>query len=330
MKLCIVGITGLVGSELLQVLEKSLFRIDEFFPVASEKSIGKKVMLRGKEYEVLSLSAALEMKPDICIFSAGSAISKEWAPRFASDNCFVIDNSSQWRMQEGVPLVIPEVNASEISNNTRIISNPNCSTIQMVLVLSRLHEAFRIRRIVVSTYQSVSGTGVLAVEQLMNERAEIKGEKAYPHSIDLNCLPHGGSFCDNAYTTEEEKLIYETRKILNDQNIQVSPTVVRVPVIAGHSESVNIEFDMPFEMNEIYRLLEETPGVIVQDKPKENVYPMPLYCKGKDEVFVGRIRRDYSITNAINLWIVADNLRKGAATNAVQIAEYIEDVLIEK
>lgn len=330
MKLCIVGITGLVGSELLQVLGKSLFRIDEFFPVASEKSIGKKVMLRGKEYEVLSLSAAVEMKADICIFSAGSTISKEWAPRFASNNCFVIDNSSQWRMQENVPLVIPEVNAAEISSETRIISNPNCSTIQLVLVLSRLHETFHIRRIVLSTYQSVSGTGVLAVEQLFNERNKKQGKKVYPHQIDLNCLPHGGSFLENGYTTEEEKLIYETRKILNDQNIQVSPTVVRVPVIAGHSESVNIEFEKPFEMSEIYRLLEETPGVIIQDNPQENLYPMPLYAKGKDEVFVGRIRRDQSIANGLNLWIVADNLRKGAATNAVQIAEYIQDVLYSK
>lgn len=329
MKLCVVGITGLVGSELIKVLNESLIKLDEFIPVASEKSAGKKVVLREQEYDVLTLAQACEMKPDIAIFSAGSAVSKEWAPKFAEAGCYVIDNSSQWRMFNEVPLVVPEINASTIQKENLIIANPNCSTIQLVLALSRLHEAFKIKRIVVSTYQSVSGTGVKAVQQLNNERTEKDGEMAYPHQIDMNCIPHGGSFSKNGYTSEEEKLIYETRKILDDANIHVSPTVVRVPVIGGHSESVNIEFDKPFEIEEIYSLLENTPGIVIQDDPKNNVYPMPLHAQGLNDTFVGRIRRDESIENGLNMWIVADNLRKGAATNAVQIVEYLEEVFFK-
>ncbi|PKP05294.1 MAG: aspartate-semialdehyde dehydrogenase [Bacteroidetes bacterium HGW-Bacteroidetes-6] len=323
MKLCIVGITGLVGSELINVLNESALKIDDFIPAASEKSKGKSISLRGRNYTTVTPAEACDMKPDIAIFSAGSAVSKEWAPRFAEKGCFVIDNSSQWRMYNDVPLVVPEINADTISSETKIISNPNCSTIQMVLALSRLHLAFGIKRIVVSTYQSVSGTGVAAVKQLMNERDGIDGEKVYPYPIDMNCLPHGGSFLSNGYTTEEEKLVNETRKILRAPQIQVSATVVRVPVTGGHSESVNIEFEKPYEIADIYKLLNETPGVVVQDNPAENIYPMPLYAKGKNETFVGRIRRDDSIANGLNLWVVADNLRKGAATNAVQIAEWV-------
>lgn len=326
MKLCVVGITGLVGSELIKVLNERLLRIDEFIPAASEKSQGKKVILRNKEFNIVSPAEACEMKPDIAIFSAGTGVSKEWAPKFAENGCYVIDNSAQWRLFDEVPLVVPEINANVIGKNNHIIANPNCSTIQLVLAVSRLHEAFKIKRIVISTYQSVSGTGVKAVQQLYNERLEKDGEMAYPHPIDMNCLPHGGTFRENGYTSEEEKLIHETRKILGDPNIQVSPTVVRVPVLGGHSESVNIEFKKPFELQNIYDLLENTPGVVILDDPKNNVYPMPIMARGRDEIFVGRIRRDYSIENGLNMWIVADNLRKGAATNAVQIAEYLQEV----
>ncbi len=323
MKLCIVGITGLVGSELIQVLNESALHVDEFICAASERSKGKEVEIRGKKNTVVTPAMACVMKPDIAIFSAGSGVSKEWAPRFAANGCFVIDNSSQWRMYDEIPLVVPEINADTITRETKIIANPNCSTIQLVLALSRLHAAFGIKRIVVSTYQSVSGTGVFAVEQLMNERAGKQGKMVYPHPIDMNCLPHGGSFLPNGYTTEEEKLVNETRKILRAPQIQVSATVVRVPVTGGHSESVNVEFERPYEIADIYKLLNETPGVVVQDNPAENLYPMPLYAKGKNDTFVGRIRRDDSIANGLNLWVVADNLRKGAATNAVQIAEWV-------
>lgn len=323
MKLCIVGITGLVGSELIQVLNESPLHVDEFICAASERSKGKEVEIRGKKNTVVTPAMACVMKPDIAIFSAGSGVSKEWAPRFAANGCFVIDNSSQWRMYDEIPLVVPEINADTITRETKIIANPNCSTIQLVLALSRLHAAFGIKRIVVSTYQSVSGTGVFAVEQLMNERAGKQGKMVYPHPIDMNCLPHGGSFLPNGYTTEEEKLVNETRKILRAPQIQVSATVVRVPVTGGHSESVNVEFERPYEIADIYKLLSETPGVTVQDNPAENIYPMPLYAKGKNDTFVGRIRRDDSIANGLNLWVVADNLRKGAATNAVQIAEWV-------
>lgn len=323
MKLCIVGITGLVGSELIQVLNESALHVDEFICAASERSKGKEVEIRGKKNTVVTPAMACVMKPDIAIFSAGSGVSKEWAPRFAANGCFVIDNSSQWRMYDEIPLVVPEINADTITRETKIIANPNCSTIQLVLALSRLHAAFGIKRIVVSTYQSVSGTGMYAVEQLMNERAGKQGNMVYPHPIDMNCLPHGGSFLPNGYTTEEEKLVNETRKILRVPQIQVSATVVRVPVTGGHSESVNVEFERPYEIADIYKLLSETPGVTVQDNPAENIYPMPLYAKGKNDTFVGRIRRDDSIANGLNLWVVADNLRKGAATNAVQIAEWV-------
>ncbi len=329
MKLCIVGITGLVGTEIIKVLNESSLSVDEFILAASVKSVGKKVLVRGIEYAVVDVAQACEMKPDIAIFSAGSEVSKEWAEKFAKIGTYVIDNSSQWRMHDEIPLVVPEINADSIQKNNHIIANPNCSTIQLVLVLSRLHEAFGIKRIVISTYQSVSGTGVKAVRQLFNERAEKDGEMAYPHPIDLNCLPHGGDFCENGYTTEEEKLIYETRKILNTPNLQVSPTVVRVPVLGGHSESVNIEFEKAFDLNEVYTLLNTTPGVEIQDDPENNIYPMPLMAQGKNETFVGRIRRDFSIKNGLNMWIVADNLRKGAATNAVQIAEYLEERFFE-
>jgi aspartate-semialdehyde dehydrogenase len=328
MKLCIVGITGLVGNELVQVLNDSNLKVDEFICAASERSKGKEIEIRGKKYYAVTPAEACEMKPDIAIFSAGSEVSKEWAPRFAANGCFVIDNSSQWRMYNEIPLVVPEINANTITQNTKIISNPNCSTIQLVLAISRLHTKYSVRRLVISTYQSVSGTGLYAVEQLMNERAGKQGKMVYPHPIDMNCLPHGGTFLPNGYTSEEEKLVNETRKILNSPQIKITATVVRVPVLGGHSESVNIEFQKAFDLENIYKLLNETPGVVVQDNPSENIYPMPLYAKGKNETFVGRIRRDESVANGLNLWIVADNLRKGAATNAVQIAEWVATNLL--
>ncbi len=328
MKLCIVGITGLVGNELVQVLNDSNLKVDEFICAASERSKGKEIEIRGKKHYAVTPADACEMKPDIAIFSAGSEVSKEWAPRFAANGCFVIDNSSQWRMCNEIPLVVPEINANTITQNTKIISNPNCSTIQLVLAISRLHTKYSVRRLVISTYQSVSGTGLYAVEQLMNERAGKQGKMVYPHPIDMNCLPHGGTFLPNGYTSEEEKLVNETRKILNSPQIKITATVVRVPVLGGHSESVNIEFEKAFDLENIYKLLNETPGVVVQDNPSENIYPMPLYAKGKNETFVGRIRRDESVANGLNLWIVADNLRKGAATNAVQIAEWVATNLL--
>jgi len=321
MKLAIVGATGMVGNIMLQVLEERNFPYTELILTASDKSIGKELECKGKKHKLVSLQTALEAKPDIAIFSAGGTISKLWATKFAENGTRVIDNSSAWRMDDSIPLVVPEINFNHIKEKDRIIANPNCSTIQMVLALSNLHKEFKIKRLIISTYQSVTGTGVKAVKQLMDERAGNKVEKVYPYQIDLNCLPHAGDFDDNGYTTEETKLVNETRKIFGDNKIAITATVVRVPVMGGHSISVNVELEKAFEMDEIYSSLKRTEGVIVQDDYCNNEYPMPLYSEHKDEVFVGRIRKDYSHPKAINLWIVADNLRKGAATNTIQIAE---------
>lgn len=321
MKLAIVGATGMVGKIMLQVLEERNFPYTELILSASAKSIGKELVCKNKKIKLISLDDALNAKPDIAIFSAGGETSKKWAEKFAKQGTIVIDNSSAWRMKDEIPLVVPEINFDHINNNTKIIANPNCSTIQMVLALSNLHKDFKINRLVISTYQSVTGTGVKAVKQLMDERKGLKTEKVYPFQIDLNCLPHAGDFDDNGYTTEETKLVNETRKIFGDNTIQITATVVRVPVMGGHSISVNVEFEKDFEMDEIYTSLNLTEGVIVQDNYCNNEYPMPLYSEHKDEVFVGRIRKDFSNSKSINLWIVADNLRKGAATNTIQIAE---------
>jgi aspartate-semialdehyde dehydrogenase len=324
MKIAVIGATGLVGRVMLRVLEESsIFRDIVLIPAASERSAGKKVLFRGKETEVTGLRDALVANPHITIFSAGAAVSKEWAPEFADKLSFVVDNSSAWRMDPQVPLVVPEINAESISRNTTIIANPNCSTIQMVLALAPLHREYGIKRIVVSTYQSVTGSGAAAVKQLEDERKGKSGKKAYPHPIDLNLFPHGGDFLDNDYTTEEQKLVDETRKILGDDSIGVTATVARVPVYGGHSEAVNVELGRAFDISDVRRLLAGAPGISLQDDIRNNEYPMPLYAEGKDDVFVGRIRRDPSRPNTLNLWIVSDNLRKGAATNAVQIAEYL-------
>jgi len=329
MKIAVVGVTGLVGSVMVKVLEEARYipfdKITEIIPVASEKSVGKDLYFNNMPRKIVSISEAISRKPDIAIFSAGATVSKEYAPQFAAVGTFVIDNSSAWRMHEEIPLVVPEINASLLNSKTKIIANPNCSTIQMVLVLSQLHQHLKIKRLVVSTYQSVSGTGQKAMEQLRSERAGTRTNMVYPHPIDMNLFPHGGSFEPNGYTTEETKLLNETRKILGDNSIRVTSTVVRVPVTGGHSEAVNIEFEKEFEMEWIHKLLSQTKGVVIQDDPEKSVYPMPKYAEGRDEVFVGRIRRDESQPNSINLWIVADNLRKGAATNAVQIAAYLLD-----
>lgn len=323
MKIAVIGATGLVGNVMMKVLEERNFPITEFYAVASQKSVGKAVLFKNIEYKIKSIEEVIELKPDFAIFSAGSEVSKKYAPLFAEKGTIVIDNSSCWRMHDNIKLVVPEVNGNSLTPNDKIIANPNCSTIQMVVALAPLHKAYKIKRLVVSTYQSVTGTGVKAVKQLENERKGIKGEMAYPYPIDMNCFPHGGSFVENGNTTEEEKLIHETRKILGDYNIQVSATVVRIPTTGGHSESVNIEFENPYQLDDVKQLLHNFPGIIVQDDVKNNIYPMPLWAKDKDEVFVGRIRRDESIENGLNLWIVSDNLRKGAATNAVQIAEML-------
>ncbi len=323
MKIAVVGATGLVGTVMLKVLEEEQLLNNEIFLVASSKSVGKEVVFGGKKHSIISIEEALNKKPSIAIFSAGSSLSKEWAPKFAEVGTFVIDNSSAWRMYNEIPLVVPEINANTINQNTKIIANPNCSTIQMVLALAPLHKKYGIRRLVISTYQSVTGTGVKAVAQLENERANVAGEKAYHHPIDLNVIPHGGDFLQNGYTTEEEKLVDETRKILSCQEMNITATVVRVPVYGGHSESVNVELNKDFELNEVVELLNNTPGILVKDNPSTFDYPMPLISKDQNEVFVGRIRRDFSQPNSLNLWIVADNLRKGAATNAIQIAQYL-------
>ncbi|MEN8225087.1 MAG: aspartate-semialdehyde dehydrogenase [Bacteroidota bacterium] len=324
MKIAIIGITGLVGRIMLKVLEESrLFHSIELIPVASSKSMGRKISFHGKDVPLVSIHDALKVNPNIAIFSAGADISREWAPEFAANNVFVIDNSSAWRMTKDIPLVVPEINSSAINKYTHLIANPNCSTIQMVLALYPLHKKYGIKRLLVSTYQSVTGSGAAAVQQLENERAGIDGERAYPHPIDLNLFPHGGYFLENGYSSEEQKLLDETRKIFDDNTIGVSATVVRVPVYGGHSEAVNVELNTAYELDDVREILSQAPGITIQDDIRNNVYPMPLLAQGKDDVFVGRIRKDESCKNALNMWIVSDNLRKGAATNAVQIAEYL-------
>jgi len=323
MKIAVVGATGLVGTEMLKVLEERNFPVTELIPVASEKSVGKKVKFKGKEFTVYSMQQAIDAKPALALFSAGGDTSKEWAPKFAEAGITVIDNSSAWRMDPAKKLVVPEVNANVLTKEDKIIANPNCSTIQMVVVLKPLHDIYKIKRVVVSTYQSVTGTGVKAVEQLMNERKGIQGEMAYKYPIDMNVIPQIDVFMDNGYTKEEMKMVNETRKIMGDDSIRLTSTTVRIPVTGGHSEAVNIEFEKDYELTDIRNLISEIPGVIVMDDPSNQIYPMPMNSHGKDEVFVGRIRRDESQPNTINMWIVADNLRKGAATNAVQIAEYL-------
>ncbi len=324
MKIAVVGATGLVGGEILKVLAERNFPVTEIIPVASEKSIGTKVTFKDKQFTVVGYEEAIQMKPAVAIFSAGGGTSLALAPKFAEAGITVIDNSSAWRMDPTKKLVVPEVNASSLTPEDKIIANPNCSTIQMVVVMKPLHDAYKIKRVVVSTYQSVTGTGKAAVDQLFGERAGDENVKmVYPHKIDLNVLPHIDVFQENGYTKEEMKMIKETNKIMEDDQIKVTATTVRIPTIGGHSESVNIEFENDFDLAKVRELLAATPGVIVQDDPANNVYPMPVHAHGKDEIFVGRIRRDESQANTLNLWIVADNLRKGAATNAVQIAEYL-------
>lgn len=320
MKVAVVGVTGLVGTEMLRVLSEMNFPVSELVPVASARSVGKPITYNGRTYKVVSMDDGIAAKPDIALFSAGGSTSKAHAPRFVEAGSVVIDNSSAWRMDPAVPLVVPEVNMAAV-NGSKLIANPNCSTIQMVVPLAPLHKAFKIKRLVISTYQSVTGTGKSALDQLMNERAGKEGDKVYPQVIDLNCLPHCDVFLENDYTREEMKLVHETRKILGDDSIAITATAVRVPVLGGHSESVNIEFEHPFELAKVRELLRETPGLVVMDEPVDNGYPTPRMAHNRNEVFVGRIRRDESIQNGLNLWIVADNLRKGAATNAVQIAE---------
>jgi aspartate-semialdehyde dehydrogenase len=323
MKIAVVGATGLVGSVMLKVIEEEGLSVHEIIPVASSKSVGKLVSVGNKEIPVVSIEEALSQKPQIAIFSAGSALSKAWAPKFAEIGTYVIDNSSAWRMYPEVPLVVPEINACEITANTKIIANPNCSTIQMVLALAPLHRKYQIRRLVISTYQSVTGTGVKAVAQLENERKGLPADMAYPHPIDLNVIPHGGDFLENGYTSEEEKLVNETRKILSDDSLQITATVVRVPVYGGHSEAVNVEFLNDYTLEEVVHLLSESSGIVVKDNPAAFDYPMPRFSRNHNEVFVGRIRRDFSQPNTLNMWVVADNLRKGAATNAIQIAQHL-------
>jgi aspartate-semialdehyde dehydrogenase len=323
MKTAVVGATGMVGQTMIKVLEERNFPVTQLIPAASERSVGKEVIFKGRAVKVVSVSDAVAARPEFAIFSAGASTSKEWAPEFARNGTVVIDNSSFWRMDKNVPLIVPEINSHVIKKGDRIIANPNCSTIQMVMALAPLHRKFKIKRLVVATYQSVTGTGVKAVLQMENERKGIKGEMAYVHAIDKNCFPHGGSFQPDGYTTEEQKLIDETRKILEDQTIQVTATVVRIPVVGGHSEAVNIEFEREFDLNDVRKLLGEFPGVVIYDNPSANEYPMPILAHNRDEVFVGRIRRDLSREKCLNLWIVSDNIRKGAATNAIQIAEYM-------
>lgn len=323
MRVAVVGATGMVGEVMLQVLAERNFPVTELIPVASEKSVGKEIEFKGKKYAVVGLGTAVSMKPDIALFSAGGETSLAWAPKFAEAGTTVIDNSSAWRMHADKKLIVPEINASELTKEDKIIANPNCSTIQMVLALAPLHKKYNIKRIIVSTYQSITGTGVKAVQQLENEYAGTKGEMAYKYQIHRNAIPQCDVFEDNGYTKEEMKLVRETQKILSDKTIAVTATAVRVPIVGGHSEAVNVEFSNDFDVNEVRRILHETPGVVVQDNTDTFTYPMPLYAQGKDDVFVGRIRRDESQPNTLNMWIVADNLRKGAATNTIQIAEYL-------
>lgn len=323
MKIAVVGATGMVGEIMLKVLAERNFPISELIPVASEKSVGKEIEFKGKKYTVKSMEEAIKMKPEIALFSAGGSTSEQWAPKFAEAGTTVIDNSSAWRMDSTKKLVVPEINAELLAVEDKIIANPNCSTIQLVMVLAPLHKKYKIKRVIVSTYQSITGTGVKAVKQLENEYQNVKGDMAYNYPIHRNAIPHCDVFEDNGYTKEEMKLVKETKKILQDDSVLVTATAVRIPVVGGHSESVNIEFDDEFDINEVRRILHDTPGIKVQDNSDTNTYPMPLYAEGKDEVFVGRIRRDETQPKSLNLWIVADNLRKGAATNTVQIAEYL-------
>ena len=325
MKVAVVGATGLVGQVMLRVLDERDFPIDQLIPVASERSVGKSISFKGDQFPIVSVQAAIGMKPEIAIFSAGGEMSKKVAPVYAENGITVIDNSSAWRMDPSKKLVVPEINAHELTVDDKIIANPNCSTIQMVVALNDLHKAYHIDRLVISTYQSVTGTGVKAVQQLNEERTGEATDPVYPYQIDLNCLPHGGEFLVNGYTSEEMKLVHETRKIYGEPDMKITSTVVRVPVFGGHSESVNVSFKKEFEMAEVIDILSRTPGVTLQDDPGQHTYPMPLFAEGKDDVFVGRVRRDESHPQALNLWIVSDNLRKGAATNAVQIAEYLVD-----
>ena len=323
MKVAVVGATGMVGEIMLQVLAERNFPVTELIPVASEKSVGKEIEWKGNTYKVVGLQTAVDMKPEIALFSAGGETSLEWAPKFAAVGTTVIDNSSAWRMDATKKLVVPEINASVLTKEDKIIANPNCSTIQMVMALAPLHTKYDIKRIVVSTYQSITGTGVKAVQQLENEYAGIQGDMAYKYPIHRNAIPQCDSFEENGYTKEEMKLVRETQKILNDKTIAVTATAIRIPVVGGHSEAVNIQFENEFDVSEVRQILHNTPGVTVQDNLDTFTYPMPIYAQGKDDVFVGRIRRDESQPNTINMWIVSDNLRKGAATNTIQIAEYL-------
>ena len=325
MKVAVVGATGLVGTKMLQVLAERNFPVDELIPVASERSIGKEITFKNKQYKIVSATDAIAAKPDVAIFSAGGSTSLELAPQFAAAGITVIDNSSAWRMDPTKKLVVPEVNASVLTKDDKIIANPNCSTIQMVMVLKPLHDKYKIKRVVVSTYQSVTGTGVKAVTQLMNERKGIEGEMAYKYPIDLNAIPHIDVFLENGYTKEEMKMVLETKKIIGDDSIQVTATCVRIPTMGGHSEAVNIEFENDFNIDEVRVVLSKAPGVVVKDDVANFIYPMPLTAYDKDDTFVGRIRRDETQANTLNCWIVSDNLRKGAATNAVQIAEYLNN-----
>lgn len=323
MKLAVVGATGMVGTVMLEVLAERNFPITELLVVASERSVGKIIEYKGKEYNIISLQDAVNQKPDVALFSAGGEISLEWAPKFAAVGTTVVDNSSAWRMDTLIKLIVPEINAGELTKDDKIIANPNCSTIQMVMALAPLHKKYKIKRLVISTYQSISGTGVKAVQQLENESQGIKGEMAYPYPIHRNALPHCDVFEENGYTKEEMKLVRETQKILNDNTIAITATAVRIPVSGGHSESINVEFENEFNVADVRRILHETEGVTLQDNTDSNTYPMPIYAQGKDDVFVGRIRRDESQPNTLNMWVVSDNLRKGAATNTIQIAEYL-------
>ncbi len=323
MKLAILGATGLVGTKMIELIQQRNFNYDELILAASEKSVGQKINVNNQEIEVVSAEKAIEMKPQIALFSAGGSASLKYAPLFANVGTTVIDNSSAWRMDETKKLIVPEVNGDTLTKNDKIIANPNCSTIQMVLVLNPLHKRYKIKRVVLSTYQSVTGTGKKAVDQLMNERQGIKGGMVYPHPIDMNILPHIDVFLDNGYTKEEMKMVKETNKIMGDDSIKVTATAVRVPAIGGHSESLNIEFENDFDLMEVREILSQEKGIVLQDDVANNIYPMPINAHNKDEVFVGRIRRDESQEKTLNMWIVADNLRKGAATNAIQIAEFL-------
>ena len=325
MKVAVVGATGLVGTKMLQVLAERNFPVTELIPVASEKSVGKEVIYKGKQYKIVGMQDAINLKPDVALFSAGGDTSKQWAPEFAKAGITVIDNSSAWRMDPTKKLVVPEINADALTSEDKIIANPNCSTIQMVVALNPLHKRYGCKRLVVSTYQSVTGTGVKAVNQLMNERNGIDGEMAYKYPIDLNVIPQIDVFLENGYTKEEMKMVNETKKIMRDDSIRVTATTVRIPVMGGHSESVNIEFENEFELDEVREILATAPGIILVDDPATQQYPMPMDAHEKDEVFVGRLRRDETQAKTLNMWIVSDNLRKGAATNAIQIAEYLTE-----